>query len=273
MDELRIAAERRSKIYRARADRPQQRRSDVTHAGKPAATFRTECRLYTGGDLAPPPGMTPTGGGWTGNDDGSFGIDDLFFIGLASSTNSNYTMYDQSGPYEEMVAPGAFRASLDLGDQLDVPLVIEHESIRRIARTTIPAGQPGHLQLAENNVGLVCRAQLDPNDLDVQYILPKIRSGLLNEMSFRFEITSGEWSPDFSQYVIHSANLQRGDVSLVGFGANPNTFAGLSDRAAPEKLLLPMNEKAERNLLAQLLNKYSPAPTPRTFLVRDDDLR
>lgn len=265
--EIERAAQSRRTMYRARADRPSQRRGQVSHGGRAAASFPTQFRLYTAGDLAPAPGMTPTGGGWTGNDDGSFGIDDLFFIGLASSTNSPYEMYDQAGPYNEIVAPGAFRASLDLGAQLDVPLVIEHNSIQRIARTTVPPGQPGHLSLAETDMGLTCCAQLDPNDADVKYIMPKIQSGLISEMSFRFEITSGEWSPDFSQYVINSASLQRGDVSIVGYGANPNTFAGLSANRTK------MDEKAERNLLAQLQSKYAPKPAPRTFLVRDEDLR
>src|ERR1700744_4676297 len=100
-------------------------------------------------------------------------------------------MWDQGGPYDEIVAPGAFQQSLSLGDQLDVPLVLQHDDLRRIARTSIPAGRPGHLALAETQMGLACRAQLDPNDPDVAYILPKLASGLVSEMSFRFVIDSG----------------------------------------------------------------------------------
>lgn len=188
-----------------------------------------------GGAISPAPGMVPTGGAWVNDPSSPTDIDSIFFVGLASSTNSPYEMFDACGPYTELVAPGAFSNTLSLGTNLDVPLVIEHNSIQRIARTTIPWGQPGSLQLAETDLGLVCRAQLDPSDVDVQYIMPKIASGLVSEMSFRFEITSGEWAPDFSQFVINSANLQRGDVSIVGYGANPNTFAGLSDRATKDK--------------------------------------
>lgn len=267
--EFERAAQMRRTMYRARADRPTQRRSQITHGGRAAATFTSQMSLRAPGDSVDiGSGMTPTGGYWTGNDDGSFGIDDLFFIGLASSTNSPYEMYDQAGPYNELVAPGAFRASLDLGQALDVPLVIQHTDIRRIARTTIPAGQRGHLELTETDLGLTCRAQLDPNDPDVAYIMPKINSGLVSEMSFRFEITSGEWSPDFSQFVINSANLQRGDVSICGYGANPNTFAGLSANRSK------LDEKAERTLLDQLQRKYAPVrEAPRAFMVRDEDLR
>lgn len=266
--EFERAAQMRRSMYRAKADRPSQRRSLITHGGRPAAQFRAQMRFMTGGDVDTAPGMVPAAGGWTAGDDGSNGVDELFFIGLASSTNSPYEMFDQAGPYHEIVAPGAFRSSLMLGTSLDVPLVIQHDDARRIARTTIPAGQPGHLSLAETDAGLECRAQLDPNDPDVAYISRKIASGLMTEMSFRFEITSGEWSPDFSQYVISSANLQRGDVSIVGYGANPNTSAGLAARGR-------MTEAAERELYRQLAAKYDVPErvTPRVFTVRDDDLR
>lgn len=229
--ELREAAAKRSTLYRARADRPQQRTSAVTHAGRAAASFATEFRFD---------GMTPDGGAWTAGE--------LNFVGMASSTNSPYEMWDAAGPYEEVVERGAFATSLALGRNLDVPLVIEHDAIRRIARTTIAAGQPGHLSLSETDKGLVCAALLDPADVDVQYILPKLRSGLLSEMSFRFTIDSGEWSADYSRFTIKSANLQRGDVSLVGWGANPNTSAALREKTA------------------------APSVT-RSFVVRDSDLR
>lgn len=268
-DELREAAQARRTMYRARADRPQQRSSRYTHSGKPAATFPAQMRFMTGGDVDTAPGMVPAAGGWTAGDDGSNGVDELFMIGLASSTNQNYEMYDAAGPYNEMVAPGAFRASLALGAALDVPLVIQHNDAQRLARTTIPAGQMGHLSLAETELGLEFRAQLDPNDPDVAYARRKVLSGLMTECSFRFSIDSGEWSPDFSQYVIHSANLQRGDVSLVGFGANPHTGAAMS------RGQMPMSEAAQRELYAQLARKFDiPVKiTPRVFTVKDDDLR
>jgi Escherichia/Staphylococcus phage prohead protease len=258
------AAERRASLYRARKDRPSQRRASEHPHSLARATFTAQCRAgaYDG--------MTPSGGYWSADDGGAFSVGDTYFTGLASSTNSPYEMYDQAGPYDELVAPGAFKQSLALGAGLDVPLVLQHDDLRRIARTTIPAGQPGHLALAETQLGLACRAQLDPSDPDVQYILPKLASGLVSEMSFRFVIDSGEWSPDFSQYVIHSANLQRGDVSICGYGANPNTFASATTRSAPE----PMDERAERRLLEQLRKKYELAPVARrSFLVTDDDLR
>lgn len=273
----RAAAARRS-TYRARADRPTQRRSaGITAGGRPVATWASQMSLSRAGfDFGNPqgssPSQVPSGSYWSGDADGS-AASDLYFTGLASSTNSPYEMYDAAGPYNEVVAPGAFQASLALGSQLDVPLVIQHTDIRRIARTTIPVGMPGHLQLSETDQGLICLAQLDPADPDVAYIVPKISSGLVSEMSFRFEITSGEWSPDFTQFVINSAALQRGDVSICGYGANPNTVAALSRSAAP------LDDRAARALYDQLRGRFEPktdpriVQVPRTFVVQDSDLR
>lgn len=235
LDRLAEAAAARSSLYRAQKDRPAQRRAGehpgcLTSAVMPAQMRFDSAPAEIGSDPLANPGLD--------------------FIGIASSTNSGYPMWDAAGEYTEIVAPGAFRSSLALGPALDVPLVLDHTSIRRVARTTIPAGQLGHLELSETELGLLCRAVLDPTDPDVAYIAPKIASGLITEMSFRFSIDAGEWSKDFTTFTITDAGLQRGDVSIVGFGANPNTPLALSRAASPQ-----------------------PAQAVRSFLVRDSDLR
>ncbi|MGW4476800.1 HK97 family phage prohead protease, partial [Nonomuraea sp. NPDC004354] len=68
---------------------------------------------------------------------------------------------------------------------------------------------------------------LDLADHDVSYILPKLRSGLIDEMSFAFRIDSGQWSPDYTEYRITRYDIHRGDVAIVGWGANPFTDAGV----------------------------------------------
>lgn len=152
----------------------------------------------------------------------------LRFAGCASATGQGYEMWDWAGAYTEFVDPGAFGKSLARAD-LDVPLVIEHVPGRRLARTTIPAGELGHLALTETADGLMCAADLDPADPDVAYIAPKLASGLIDEMSFRFMITRGEWSPDYMQYNIQEVDIHRGDVAICAYGANPNTTAGLRE--------------------------------------------
>lgn len=152
----------------------------------------------------------------------------LDFSGYASVTEQGYEMWDMFGPYTEIVSAGAFEKTLSKAG-LDVPLVLNHDSLRRIARTT-----NGTLTLVEDDIGLGVRApDLDPADVDVAYVAPKIRSGLIDEMSFRFAITAGQWSPDYMEYRINEVDIDRGDVSIVGYGANPFTLAELRS-AAPK---------------------------------------
>lgn len=143
---------------------------------------------------------------------------DVFeFDGYASVYEQSYEMADVFGPYREVVTVGAAAQSLARAD-LDVPMVLGHDQLRRIARTT-----NGTLRLSEDDRGLRVNATLDPADADVAYIAPKLRAGLIDEMSFAFRITSGVWSPDFTEFRIDRVDLHRGDVAIVGFGANPHT--------------------------------------------------
>ena len=43
------------------------------------------------------------------------------------------------------------------------------------------------------------------------------------EMSFAFQIKTGSWSPDYTEYTIQRYDINRGDVSAVNYGANPHT--------------------------------------------------
>lgn len=197
------AAAARAAGVAQRGDRPSQRRSaERQGAGAVVrATSRMEVRAKADADA-------------------------LTFHGVASVTERAYEMWDWYGPYTEIVSAGAFAETLARAD-LDVPLVLAHDSMRRIARTT-----NGTLTLAETDEGLdVLAPDLDPTDADVAYILPKLRAGLIDEMSFMFRIDAGQWSPDYTEYRIERVDLHRGDVAIVGYGANPFTSAGV--RTAP----------------------------------------
>lgn len=202
----RAAAMRAAEMV-ARGDRPTQRRS-AEPAGSRAAV-RTSARVSL-----------------RASDKGS----GLHFTGIASATEQAYEMWDFWGPYSEIVDAGAFDATLARSD-LDVPLVLGHDQLRRIARTT-----NGSLALAMTDEGLAVDApDLDPGDVDVAYIAPKLRAGLIDEMSFAFRIDVGQWSPDYSEFRVMQADLHRGDVAIVGFGANPATSGGLRS-AEPDGL-------------------------------------
>jgi HK97 family phage prohead protease len=201
------AAAERAQHVRQRADRPSQRRS-----AEPAGSRAAVRAALSGVQLRE-----------AGGDGGL-----LEFSGHASVYELGYEMWDMFGPYTEIVSAGAGTDSLARGD-LDVPLVLGHDQLRRMARTTT-----GTLTLAEDDAGLsVLAPGLDPTDHDVAYIAPKLRSGLIDEMSFAFRIESGQWSPDYTEYRINRYDIHRGDVAIVGFGANPYTGAAMRAPAAP----------------------------------------
>ncbi|MFC8290065.1 HK97 family phage prohead protease [Streptomyces sp. NPDC057242] len=206
---LAAAAAARAQNIRQRADRPSQRRASQQPGTRAAAR-------------APLSGVEVRAA-----DDGAEGL--LDFRGHASVYEQGYEMWDYYGPYTEIVSAGAATDTLARAG-LDVPLVLGHDQLRRMARTTT-----GTLFLTEDATGLHVHAPaLDPQDHDVAYIAPKLRAGLIDEMSFAFRIEAGQWSPDYTEYRITRFDIHRGDVAIVGYGANPHTGgAGLREQTVP----------------------------------------
>ncbi len=138
--------------------------------------------------------------------------------GHASTFNQAYDM----GWYYETVAPGAFTRTLNA--KPDVRLLINHEGLP-LARTL-----SGTLDLAQDDSGLYMRSVLDPNDPDVQRIVPKMQRGDLNEMSFAFSTVKDEWSKDYSSRILRELSLAGGDVSVVTYPANPNATVSMRSK-------------------------------------------
>lgn len=245
------AAQKRAEAIEARSDRPSQRRC---------------ARDQSSGAWAPARAR-----GMTIREAGDSGL--LVFEGYATVYERGYEMYDFWGPYTEVVAQGAAATTLARAD-LDVPLVLQHQSLRRIARTT-----NGTLTLTEDEHGLrVLADQLDPEDHDVAYVAPKLRAGLLDEMSFMFRITKGQWSPDYTEFRIEEFDIHRGDVAIVGYGANPFTAgSGLRSHDINEFVRSLDDDEVER-LRSELLATNPSIGQPversklsRTVLAGDDD--
>lgn len=208
MSELQRAAQRRAEAVNHRNQRPSQRRwaDDPQTRGIVRTPAVVSLRAATDAET-------------------------LHFSGVASVTERGYQMFDMFGSYTEVVDAAAFDATLARAD-LDVPLVLGHDQMRRIARTT-----NGSLRLSVGEDGLLVDADLDQRDADVSYIAPKLDAGLIDEMSFAFRIESGTWSPDYTEYRIHEVDMHRGDVSIVGWGANPHTSGGLSKKSSNAAVL------------------------------------
>jgi HK97 family phage prohead protease len=110
------------------------------------------------------------------------------------------------GMFVEVIERGAFAAAIGRDD---VVFLINHEGLP-LART-----RAGTLDLSEDSKGLLMRADLDATDPDVARIVPKMRRGDLDKMSFAFWPDRQEWddSGDMPKRIIRQASLH--DVSIV----------------------------------------------------------
>ena len=129
------------------------------------------------------------------------------------------------GQWREQIARGAFRDAIGRDD---VVFLINHAGLP-LART-----RSGTLELSEDEVGLRIRAQLDPTDPDVRSIVPKMKRGDLDKMSFAFIPTRQSWSDEetMPRRTIEEAELY--DVSVVTTPAYEGTEIGI--RSALESL-------------------------------------
>lgn len=123
----------------------------------------------------------------------------------------------------EQIARGAFKSALERGD--DVEFLINHGGLP-IARSTA-----GNLTLEEDDKGLKMRAVLDRSDPDVMRIVPKMRAGMLDQMSFAFQATGQRWdTPAEGMDVRTITDVMLYDVSVVNRGAYPDTSIALRSR-------------------------------------------
>jgi HK97 family phage prohead protease len=165
----------------------------------------------------------------------------LRFTGYASVTETPYEMTDWLGDYSEVIRRGSF--SKTLAEDADVPFKLNHDGMT-LART-----KSGTMRLAEDSTGLHVEADLDPRNGQVADIRSAMERGDLDEMSFAFRVTRQEWSPDWTQRDITEVNLNKGDVSIVNYGANPHT-AGLTSLRG-----LMAGGTLTREMLAELLRE------------------
>lgn len=150
------------------------------------------------------------------------------------------------GMFREKIEPGAFKDAIGRDD---VVFLINHEGLP-LART-----RSGTLKLSEDETGLLMETELDPDDPDVQSIVPKMKRGDLDKMSFAFFIDGKEgqdWdeSEDLPLRTIKRAVLA--DVSIVTNPAYEGTSIGL--RAFQEfKEQRKPNTKAKAERMRQFL--------------------
>lgn len=151
--------------------------------------------------------------------------------GHASVTEHGYEMYDAFGPYTEVVTRGAFTQTLAASPTVEFALNHGHGGGASMAST-----RNNTLELSEDDTGLAYDAFVDPSRTDVSDMVKALQRGDLAEASFKFRITSGQWSPDYTEYRINEVDIDGGDVSAVNFGANPAATSALRSTATPDRV-------------------------------------
>lgn len=157
------------------------------------------------------------------------------FNGYAAAFEAPFEMWDAWGdPYFETLGMGSCNRTL--ANSADVQFLIGHnEASIPLART-----RSGTMTLSADSHGLeVVVPSLDGRSPIVQSLASAMERGDMDEMSIGFIATQQQWSPDWMERRITEINLNRGDVSMVCWAANP-AANGASMTA------LPVSEAAAR---------------------------
>lgn len=135
----------------------------------------------------------------------------------ASLFNDAYMVRAAGYKFEEVVRPGAFKRTL--GTSPDVVFRTEHSG------PPLAATWSGDLRLGEDQRGLWYEVDLDTSDPDVQSLIAKVNRGVYRESSFAFRIPKDgdRWNEDHDRREVLACELDRGDVSVVTFGASRET--------------------------------------------------
>ena len=127
---------------------------------------------------------------------------------------------DIGGLFQEIIHPGAFRAAIGRDD---ISFLINHAGLP-LARSRSGSGT---LILAEDSHGLRIESALESADPDVARIVPKMRRGDLDKMSFAFRATRQEWVETGEIPIRNVYEVMLFDVSIVNDPAYSGTEIGL----------------------------------------------
>lgn len=167
-------------------------------------------------------------------------------VGHAAVFNQEVSIGDY---FREVIRPGAFVNAIGRDD---VPFLIEHEGLP-LART-----RSGTLKLQEDSIGLRIEAELDIEDPDVKRIIPKMKRGDLDKMSFAFRAVRQEWfepEDDIPLRILHEVDL--GDVAIVTFPAYDGTDIALRSLTAKREKEKESERKRDNFAAARLRLKLS----------------
>jgi HK97 family phage prohead protease len=196
-----------------------------------------DAMLHGGGDPAPPADLAD--GDVTGDDsdDGSSSggnpqvrsidvraaTDDdgqMVLVGAPIQYNVSYQVFDASGAFDEIMAPGVCR------DTLTQPTVFLYgHSGMVLARC------PASLTLTDTPTALLCRAVLNDTSAS-RDLYAAVQRRDITQMSIGFVTAEDSWNSDYTQrVVIRIARLV--DASAVGNPASPTTWIKVAGSPGP----------------------------------------
>ena len=152
---------------------------------------------------------------------------------------------DIGGSFREVIAPGAFTEAIGRDD---VVFLINHEDLP-LART-----RSGTLTLSEDEHGLRMETVLDAADPDVQSIVPKMKRGDLDKMSFAFTSDVEEWEDDGKMVTRTIKKVTLYDVSIVTTPAYDGTSIALRNLEASRKQKRQENFSAAAHRIRMKMN-------------------
>jgi HK97 family phage prohead protease len=180
-------------------------------------------------------------------------------VGVASVTDTPYEMWDEFGPYDEVIERGAFADTLAADP--DVAFLVNHRGVTMARRKPGVPDAEQTLLLRMGPDGLRSEAYVNPKRTDVSDLVVAVQDGNITEMSFAFMLQHGAWNADFTQFRVQKLDLHRGDVSAVNYGANPYTSIAARSREIMRDLdHLPAG--AARAALDKLQHRVAPVMAP-----------
>lgn len=130
-------------------------------------------------------------------------------------------------PFRECIIPGAFKRSLDRGD--DVFLLVNHDT----DELPLARRSSGTLTVSEDNTGLLVEAVLDPKNPRAAELASALERGDVDKMSFAFTVApDGQTRTKDGLRELRDLNLF--EVSVVTWPAYSDTTVGL--RSADDDL-------------------------------------
>lgn len=132
------------------------------------------------------------------------------------------------GGWREMIEPGAFAKTID--EQRDAMfLLVDHDGL------PIAGTRNGSMVLEEDGHGLRVEAKPDMASPYNNEVVSRVRSGLLDSMSFAFMAERQEWNADYTERRIIETRVF--EASVVKWPANPATVVQMRKAVAEMRFL------------------------------------